>query len=112
MYMINKLMKLLNRIQQLVEVAGVQCQLVDPIYIHKLNKYCEIFVYRNCGYKSDSDFVGATNILKAYLTQQSMVAGRIKSNFINKITNYMILILNINKTHGATYGMYVAPLCL
>ncbi len=82
--------KLLSRIKQSAEVVGVQCPLINPAYtsqtcpkcgfVHKLNRNGEIFVCRNCGYESDSDFVGSTNILKAYLTQQAMVAGNTQSN--------------------------------
>ncbi len=77
--------QLLSRIKQSAEVVGVQCPLINPAYtsqtcpkcgfVHKLNRNGEIFVCRNCGYESDSDFVGSTNILKFYLAQQAMVAG-------------------------------------
>lgn len=82
--------KLLSRIQQLAEVAGVQCQLVNPAYtsqtctecnfVHKLNRNGEVFTCRNCGYTADADYVGSVNTLKAYLTQQPMVAGSTQSN--------------------------------
>jgi len=82
--------KILSRAQQLAEVAGVQYCLVNPAYtsqtcpkckfVHKLNRKGEIFVCRNCGYKSDSDYVGSTNILKSYLAQQVMVAGSMKGS--------------------------------
>lgn len=82
--------KLLSRIQQLAEVAGVQCRLVNPAYtsqtciecnfVHKLNRNGEMFTCRNCGYIADADYVGSVNTLKAYLTQQPMVAGNTQSN--------------------------------
>ncbi len=82
--------KILSRIKQSAEVVGVQCPLINPAYtsqtcpkcgfVHKLNRNGEIFVCRDCGYKSDSDFVGSTNILKSYLAQQDMVAGSTRGN--------------------------------
>lgn len=82
--------KLLSRIQQLAEVVGVQCQLIDPAYtsqtcnkcgfVHELNRHYEIFTCRNCGYKTDADYSASVNILKTYLTQQPMVAGNVRSN--------------------------------
>lgn len=82
--------KLLSRVKQLAEVAGVQCPLIDPAYtsqtciecgfVHELNRRGEVFVCRSCGYEADSDFIGSTNTLKVYLTQQAMVAGNKQSN--------------------------------
>lgn len=49
-------------------------------FVHKLNRHCEIFTCRNCGYKTDADYSASVNILKTYLAQQPMVAGNTRSN--------------------------------
>lgn len=82
--------KLINRVEQLSEVDGVHCQLIDPAYtsqtcnkcgfVHELNRNGEIFKCRNCGYTMDADLNASLNILNLGLIQQSMVAGNMKGN--------------------------------
>lgn len=82
--------KLISRVEQLSEVAGVQCLKVAPAFtsqtcnrcgfVHKLNRNGEIFKCKNCGYTLDADFNASLNILNLGLAQQSMVAGNIRGN--------------------------------
>jgi len=81
--------RLLRRIQELAEISGVHCQLVNPAYtsqtcsqcgyVHRLNRTGEIFKCRNCGYTEDADFVASLNILNLGLAQEPMVPGREKA---------------------------------
>jgi len=66
----------LRRVQELAEVAGVQCPLVRPAYTsqtcplcghsEKLNRQGEWFKCRRCGFEHDADYVGALNILSRF----------------------------------------------
>jgi len=81
--------RLLRRIQELAEISGVHCQLVNPAhtsqtcsqcgYVHKLNRVGEIFKCRNCGYTADADWNASLNILNLGLAQEPMVPGRVKA---------------------------------
>jgi IS605 OrfB family transposase len=78
-----------ERIKLSCEVDGVHCHEINPAYtsqacskcgfVHKLNRSCEIFLCRNCGYKEDADINASRNILKSGLTWQNMVAKRTKA---------------------------------
>lgn len=82
--------KLLKRMKLTAEATGVHLQLVNPAHtsqtcsqcgaVHKLNRNCEIFKCRNCGYTLDADYNASLNILNLGLAQQLMVAGSIKAN--------------------------------
>ena len=64
---------LIGRIQQLAEVDGVHCQMIDPAYtsqicnkcgfVHKSNRNGELFLCKNCGYTVDADWNASKNIL-------------------------------------------------
>jgi putative transposase len=85
--------KLLKRIQELAEVGGVHCQLVNPAhtsqrcsrcgFVHKLSRNGEIFKCRNCGYTQDADYNASLNILNLGIAQQPMVAGSAKVNGVD-----------------------------
>lgn len=75
--------KLIGRIQQLAEVGGVHCQLIDPAYtsqtcnvcgfVHKSNRNGDLFKCRNCGYTMDADWNASLNILNRGLAQEITV---------------------------------------
>jgi putative transposase len=81
--------QLLKRIKLTAEATGVHLQLVNPAHtsqtcskcgaVHKLNRICEIFKCRNCGYTQDADYNASLNILNLGLAQQFMVAGSTKA---------------------------------
>lgn len=80
---------LIKRINLSCEEDGVHCHEINPAYtsqacsrcgfVHKLNRSCEIFLCRNCGYTEDADINASRNILKSGLTWQNMVAKRTKA---------------------------------
>ena len=67
---------IIRRLEQLCEVAGVQCHKVMPQYTSqtcprcsftaKSNRRGEMFKCQECGYTEDSDYVGALNILQRF----------------------------------------------
>jgi len=87
--------KLTSRIKQLSEVDGVHCQLIAPActsqtcnrcgFVHTLNRNCEMFKCRQCGYTTDADYNASLNILNLGLAQQSIVAGSKKVNEVDYV---------------------------
>jgi len=74
---------LFSRINQLCELNGVHFLTVEPAYtsqacnkcgfVHKLNRNCEIFKCRNCGYKTDADYNASLNILNLGLVSENVI---------------------------------------